>query len=188
MAITFRPLSPPTDEEMLALHDLNPGVRVERTADGRLLMSPTSAQGGYRNALLTGQLLAWSLRTAYGPTFDSSAGFLLADSSLFAPDGAFVSKERWKSLTAEQRDQYFSGAPDAAFEIVSKSDDPLDQRKKCELFARNGSRLVVLIDPYRRSVERWLDVEFEALGDVATLDCAPIMPGFILDVRAILLA
>ena len=188
MAITFRPLSPPSDEEMLALHDLNPGVRVERTADGRLLMSPTGARSSHRNGELTRQLGNFCAEQRVGRYFDSSAGFVLPDTSLFGPDGAFVTNERWNALTPEQQELYFPGAPDAALEIVSRTDDPRDQRKKCELFARNGSRLVVLIDPYRASVERWVDGEHEVLGDVATVDCSPAIPGFVLDVRAILLA
>jgi len=57
---------------------------------------------------------------------------------------------------------------------------------KCEAYARSGSPLVVLLDPYRQNVDRWLDGVHESLGKIASLDCAPVMPEFILDVDSIL--
>ena len=50
-----------------------------------------------------------------------------------------------------------------------------------------GVRLVVLIDPYRRRVHvgRRGDGEPRDLGDVASVDCGDVMPGFVLDVAAI---
>ena len=58
-------------------------------------------------------------------------------------------------------------------------------RRACS-YVRNGSALVVLLDPYRRRVDRWLDGDHAVLGTVAQLDCAPVMPGFVLDVSSIL--
>ena len=59
--------------------------------------------------------------------------------------------------------------------------------KKIRAYLRNGVRLVVLIDPYRRHVYagRAGDEEPHDLGDVDSVDCAPAMPGFVLDVAAI---
>jgi Uma2 family endonuclease len=59
--------------------------------------------------------------------------------------------------------------------------------KKIAAYLRNGVRLVVLIDPKRRNVYvgREGDAEPRALGDVEHVDCAPVMPGFVLDVAAI---
>src|ERR1700736_5873903 len=119
MAITFHPVTAPDDDELMRLHELNPGYTVERLPDGSLLVSPNGAAGGMRNANLTLQLGLWQRRTNHGPAFDSSTGFRLADTSVFSPDGAFVRSERWEPLSAAQRERYFDGAPDAAFEIVS---------------------------------------------------------------------
>ena len=186
MAVTFRPLSPPTDAEMLALHELNPGYKVERLADGRLLVSPAGARGGSRNSELTRQLANHCRATRTGRAFDSSTGFHLPDGSLLSPDGAFVAATRWSALTPEQQELYFPGAPDAAFEIISRTDDLREQHLKAEAFAKNGSSLVIVIDPFRRIVEQWADGEHKTLGDVERVECAPAMPGFVLDVSAIL--
>jgi Uma2 family endonuclease len=186
MAITFRPITAPDDDALMRLHELNPGYTVERLADGALLVSPNGAAGGMRNVELSFQLRSWDRRTHYGPTFDSSTGFRLPDSSVFSPDGAFVCAARWQPLTQDQRERYFDGAPDAAFEIVSRTDLRSEQLMKCEAYARSGSALVVLLDPYRQTVDRWLDGVHESLGKISSLDCGPVMPEFILDVDAIL--
>ena len=186
MAITFRPIRPPDDDELMRLHELNSGYTVERLADGALLVSPNGAAGGMRNVELSFQLRSWQRRTAHGPTFDSSTGFRLPDTSVFSPDGAFVRADRWEPLSRAQRERYFDGAPDAAFEIVSRTDLRAEQLMKCEAYMKSGSALVVLLDPYRRNVDRWLHAVHTSLGKVASLDCAPVMPGFVLDVDSIL--
>jgi len=186
MAYTFRTVTAPDDDELMLLHELNPGYTVERLPGGALLVSPNGAAGGMRNAHLSFQLVSWAARARCGPVFDSSTGFRLPDTSVFSPDGAFVRLERWEPLSKGQRERYFDGAPDAAFEIVSRTDLRAEQLAKCESYVRNGSALAVLVDPYRRRTDRWLHGEHALLGDVAQLDCAPVMPDFVLDVRAIL--
>ncbi|HTD36156.1 MAG TPA: Uma2 family endonuclease [Candidatus Limnocylindrales bacterium] len=186
MAITFRPVTAPDDDELMRLHELNPGYTVERLPDGALLVSPNGAAGGMRNANLALQLGLWERRARCGPVFDSSTGFRLADTSVFAPDGAFVRNARWEPLARAQRERYFDGAPDAAFEVVSRTDLRSAQLMKCEAYVRNGSALVVLLDPYRECVDRWLDGVHESLGRISSLDCAPVMPDFVLDVAEIL--
>jgi Uma2 family endonuclease len=59
--------------------------------------------------------------------------------------------------------------------------------KKLRLL-QNGVALVVLIDPYHRRVYvgRTDDEEPRDLGDVDSLDCSPRMPGFVLNVAAVL--
>ena len=59
--------------------------------------------------------------------------------------------------------------------------------KKIAAYLRNGVRLVVLLDPKRRcvSVGRHGDDAPRELGDVASVDCSPEMPGFVLDVAAV---
>jgi Uma2 family endonuclease len=186
MAIVFHPITPPTDEELMQLHELNGGYSVERLADGSLLVTPNGAIGDFRNAELVLQLMVWSKATKLGPTLGPTAGYRLPDSSVFAPDGSFIRAERWNTLSRAEREDYFHGAPDAVFEIRSKSGRHGAQVRKCETWSRAGARLVVLVDPYEKTVDRWLDGVHEELGTVSPLDCDPVMPGFVLDVAALL--
>jgi Uma2 family endonuclease len=70
---------------------------------------------------------------------------------------------------------------------MSQSDRMRTTRKKILAYLRNGVRLVVLLDPWRRRVfvGHEGDTDVRDLGDAATLDCAPVMPGLVLDVAAI---
>jgi Uma2 family endonuclease len=93
-----------------------------------------------RNVELSFQLRSWERRTKHGPTFDSSTGFRLPDTSVFSPDGAFVRAERWQPLSRPQRERCFDGAPDAAFEIVSRTDLRTAQLMKCDAYVRPSCR------------------------------------------------
>jgi Uma2 family endonuclease len=157
----------------------------ERFADGTLLVTPPAGFfSGASNAELTRQIANWARAGDRGIVIDSSGGFNLPDGSLFAADTTFVARTR-----VPQRGRTFPViVPDAVFELMSKSDRIKTTLKKIHAYLRNGVSLVVLIDPYRRHVYigRAGDAEPRHLGDVDSLDCSPAMPGFVLDVAAIL--
>ena len=71
---------------------------------------------------------------------------------------------------------------------MSKSDRVKTTMKKIRAYLANGVALVVLIDPYRRHVYvgRAGDEEPRDLGDLDSIDCSPAMPGFVLDVAAVI--
>jgi Uma2 family endonuclease len=186
MAVDFRPLVPPTDDELRALDRLNPGVTVERHADGTLLVSPNGFRGSGRTGELYYLMRVWRHQTGdAGRITDASGGYRLPSSAVYAPDSAYVRAERLVGLTGEQLEKFIDGCPDAAFEIVSESDSLRAQRAKCEHYVAAGSALVVLIDPYRRTVARWLHGSLVDTADAHAVDCGPVMPGFILDAAAL---
>jgi Uma2 family endonuclease len=158
----------------------------ERFADGTLLVTPPAGfYSGGRNAELTFQIVNWARVGDRGMVIDSSGGFNLPDGSLFAADSTFVARGRAVALESERTFPVI--VPDAAFELLSKSDRVRTTMKKIHAYLRNGVGLVVLIDPYRRHVYvgRAGDEEAVDLGDVDSVDCSPAMPGFVLDVAAV---
>jgi Uma2 family endonuclease len=67
-----------TDDQFFDLCQINRDLRIERTAEGALvLMAPAGAESSARNAELTRQLANWVQRDGSGIAFDSSAGFTL---------------------------------------------------------------------------------------------------------------
>jgi Uma2 family endonuclease len=54
MAILLDLLRPVTDEELRLLSERNPGYQFERTADGRLVVSPTGGKSGRRSGEVIG--------------------------------------------------------------------------------------------------------------------------------------
>lgn len=176
------------DDELIALEErFEPWLLLfERFADGTLLVTPPSGwQGGGRDAEIAGQVRDWVRRGKHGFCMGATGGVHLPDGSVFAPDATYVSAARW--ARADHEKTFAHAVPDAAFEVLSKSDRVRTTMKKIAAYQRNGVRLVVLVDPQRRNVYvgREGEAEPRELGDVDSIDCSPVMPGFVLDVAAI---
>ncbi len=104
VAVVIDLLRVPTDEELLELSERNPGYQFERTADGRLVVSPTGMESGRRSGEVFRQLSMWNHRLRAGVVFDSSTGFRLPDGSLLSPDASWARRERWEAIPREERE------------------------------------------------------------------------------------
>jgi len=158
----------------------------ERFADGTLLVTPPAGwKSDAGNTELTWQIATWVKAGNPGLAMGPTGGVHLPDGSLFAPDATYISAARWAQANRELT--FAHAVPDAAFEVLSKSDRVRTTMKKIAAYLRNGVRLAVVIDPKRRRVYvgREGDAEPRDLGDVDCVDCSPVMPGFVLDVAAI---
>lgn len=172
------------DDDLIALQEQYPLFMVERFADGTLLVTPPpSYPSGTGEVELIYQVTGWARRQP--ASLRMNGGVHLPDGSLFGPDMTYASPERWK--TAPRNTTFAHVVPDAAFEMLSKSDRIAATRRKLEAYLRNGVGLAVLIDCKRRHVYVGREGEAEArdLGWIDQLDCSPAMPGFVLDLAAI---
>lgn len=175
-----------TDEELLRLSELNPGYQFERTAEGRIIVSPTGGESGRRSAKLVHQLERWNEQKELGVVFDSSTGFGLPDGSVLSPDASWMRRERWEALSREEREGFVPLCPDAVFEIRSRFQSLAELREKMNAYLANGASLAVLIDPPSRGVEVYRpggQVERRENPPAVSLD--PELPGFILELAAI---
>jgi Uma2 family endonuclease len=171
-----------TDEELAALSDRNPGYQFERTAEGRLVVSPTGGEGGRRSGGVFAQLWNWNRRTRLGVAFDSSTGFNLPDGSCRSPDASWVRRDRWEALTREQRKGFAPLCPDAVFEVRSESDSLAELRAKMHRYLENGARLAVLVDPEARAAELYRPGrEPERREATESISLGPELAGFVLD-------
>ncbi|WP_322800879.1 Uma2 family endonuclease [Thermoflexus sp.] len=171
-----------TDEELRELSERNPGYQFERTADGRLIVTPTGGESGRRSLKVAYQLERWNERTGLGVVFDSSTGFRLPDGSLFSPDASWVSRERWERLRPEEREGFGPLCPDVVFEVRSASQGVGELREKMGVYVANGARLGVLIDPYGRVVEVYRPGgRVERYEGVEAVSLDPELPGFVLE-------
>ncbi|HEY5381013.1 MAG TPA: Uma2 family endonuclease [Acidobacteriaceae bacterium] len=145
---------PLTDDELLHFCAVNDLLRIERDKNGELvLMSPTGAEGGGRNAELTTDLMLWAREDGGGKVFDSNTGFTLPDGSMRSPDASWVSWGKWNGLTREQQKQFAPICPEFVIELRSESDRLDDLRAKMGEWIANGAELAWLIDPERKAVE-----------------------------------
>ena len=105
-------------------------------------------------------LQAWAKKDGRGRAFDSNTEFLLPNGAAFAPDGAWVERERLALLSKEQKRKFLPLCPDFVIELMSPSDRLKDVQSKMSEWMENGAHLAWLIDPdnltvyvYRRGHE-----------------------------------
>lgn len=179
--------APMSDDELWGFCRANPELRVERTAEGEIIiMPPTGSETGRRNFVLTTQLGVWAQRDGSGVGFDSSTGFILPNGAERSPDMSWIPLERWEALTVTQRERFAPICPDFVTELRSPSDVLEELLLKVHEYIANGSRLAWLIDPITRRVHVFrpghppeiLERPTEISGD-------PELPGFTLELRSI---
>jgi Uma2 family endonuclease len=176
-----------TDDQFLELCQNNRDLRFERTASGELIiMPPTGSNTGNRNFDIAVELGIWNKKTKLGKGFDSSTGFKLPNGKDVSPDVAWVKKERWESLTLEQKEKFAPIAPDFVIELRSPSDSLKTLQEKMQEYIENGVKLAWLIDRKQQKVYIYRpNQNIEELDHPATLNGEDILPGFILELHEI---
>lgn len=136
-----------TDQELVDFCLSNPDLYVERDEKGQLYinMSPTHLLTSSNNSELNIEIGIWNRRTKTGKVFDSNGGFFLKDSSMRAPDLAWVKKERWDALTKAEKKSFAYLAPDFVLELQSDTDSLPELKLKMEKWILNGVRLAWLV-------------------------------------------
>jgi len=146
----FRLLSRGTsDLELVALGEANPGWRIERSADGDLILSPTSSSSGFKSAEALRQLFAFRA-IACGHVADSSTGFTMPDGSVLSPDAAWISDATYGAL--DRTTTFWHVVPDIVVEIASPSDRWSAVVAKVDRYVRFGATYAMAIDPRTRAV------------------------------------
>lgn len=175
------------DDWLLALCEANRDLRIERSSQGNLIiMRPTGAETGARNADLTRHVGNWATEDGQGRVFDSSTGFLLPNGAMRAPGLAWVRKARLAALSASQKRHFLPLAPDVIVELASPSDNPTALHAKMREWRDNGVRLGWLLLPEQRQVWQYEPgSEPVCLHDPTELRDAERLPGLALPLAAI---
>ena len=179
--------APITPEQFEQLCAANRELKLERSANGDLIiMPPTGGGTGKRNLKISQQLANWTDADGTGIAFDSSTGFKLPNGANRSPDAAWIPLTKWNALTPEQQEKFLPFAPDFVLELRSASDSLKPLQDKLEEYRENGTRLGWLIDPQNRQVAIYRPhQEPELLENPATLSGEDVLPGFILNLQVI---
>ena len=187
--IKFRPLTDMTDEQFAEFCALNDVLRIERSAEGEIiLMPPTHGTTGNRNADITIDLGNWARGDGTGKYYDSSTGFKLPNGALRSPDASWISNSRLEALTSEQRSGFFKICPDFVIELRSSSDSLTELRAKMQEYMGNGARLGWLIDPLSSPKQVYIyrpQTDVEILDDPETVSAEPELRSFTLKLNRI---
>jgi len=141
------------DEEFYEFCQQNSNLKLERDADGTVIIMPnTGGKTGNRNFEIYFQLKLWSRQHNLGIFFDSSTAFRLPSTAVRSADAAFVSQVRWDALSEQEQEQFPPLCPDFVIELMSKSDLLKDAKAKMLTdWMANGCRLGWLIDPFNQT-------------------------------------
>jgi Uma2 family endonuclease len=187
MVVRMKPVMNMSDEELYQFSQINPDLRIERNAQGELIiMSPTGGETGERNAEITMQLRMWAKGDGTGATFDSSTGFRLPNGGVRSPDAAWVRRTRLDQLTAEQRSGFIPLCPDFVIELRLPSDNLAELQDKMREYIVNGAEMGWLLDTQHRRVYVYRPGEIaQEIDNAETIFGDPLLPRFQLDLREI---
>ncbi|MBE9115894.1 Uma2 family endonuclease [Lusitaniella coriacea LEGE 07157] len=169
-----------TDEQFYNICQNNRELKFERTALGELIiMSPVGGESGNREADLIIDLGIWNRQTGLGYTFSSSTIFKLPNGADRSPDAAWIQRQRWESLTPEQRRKFPPIAPDFVIELRSATDSIEMLRAKMQEYLDAGVLLGWLINPQQQQVEIYRPEKVVEVRNLpAELSGETLLPGF----------
>jgi len=187
LTLNLEPIIKLTSEQFYQLCQANPDLKLERNAQGELIvMPPTGGETGKRNSNINVQLWLWNERTQLGEVFDSSTGFTLPNKADRSPDAAWVEKSRWDALTVEQREKFIPLCPDFVIELLSPNDSLKKTQDKMQEYIENGCRLGLLINRKNQQVEIYrAGREVEVLNNPCSVSGENVLPGFVLNMQPI---
>ncbi|BAM51740.1 hypothetical protein BEST7613_2809 [Synechocystis sp. PCC 6803] len=97
-----------------------------------------------------------------------------------------MKRERWESLTPEQKQRFVPLCPDFVIELRSPSDELKPLRKKMQEYQENGAQLGWLIDRQTRTVEIYRPGQaVEVLENPESLSGEAVLPEFVLELASI---
>jgi Uma2 family endonuclease len=141
------------DDELLEFCAANDSLRIERNPAGELiLMTPAGGKTSNREGYLSRELDIWAEQDARGIAFNSNGGFSLPDGSVRAADAAWLSLQKWNSLSSDEQGKFIPFCPEFVIELRSPSDSVSELESKMADWRANGAQLAWLIDPIRKLV------------------------------------
>lgn len=171
-----------SDDELFAFCQMNPKLRIERDENGQIYINmPTGIEGSFRNFDIGMEVGMWNRQTKLGRVSDSNGGYTLPDSSMRAPDLAWISNERLATVSPEDLKKFAHVCPDFVIELASESDDLGHLKRKMVKYLDNGVRLGWLIDPFgQQTIIYRPEREPEAKVFDDELSGEDVLPGFVL--------
>ncbi|BAY31806.1 hypothetical protein NIES2107_36920 [Nostoc carneum NIES-2107] len=187
ITLNLNPVIQLTDEQFFQLCQINELIRFERNADGTLLLMPlVGGLTSNRNANISAQLGLWNRDESLGVAFSSSTGFSLPTGAVRSPDASWLRRDKWDTLTQEQKERFAPVCPDFVVELRSDSDCLQRLQNKMQEYLDNGSRLGWLIDLATQRVEIYRhNQDVEILQSPTSLSGEDILPGFVLNLKGI---
>jgi len=181
LAINIPQIDVFSDEELYTFCRANPELRIERNEKGQIIiMPPAGIETSFRNSDLLTEINIWNRKTRLGRVSDSNGGYTLPDSSMRAPDVAWVSNEQLANVTLSDLKKFAHICPDFIIELMSESDEIADLKEKMVKWIDNGVRLGWLIEPKKRQTYVYRlsnGIDYEVIPFAEKLYGDEVLPG-----------
>ena len=153
------------------------------SAEGELIvMAPSGPLSNRGETIINADLGMWG-RNHPGAHFSQTVAFRLPSNAQYMPDAAWITQERFDSLTEFELRNTINGAPDFVVEVRSMSDRLTPQLAKMAEWMEGGARLGWMIDPIDRRVYIFrAGQDVEILENPARLYGEDVLPGFVFEV------
>lgn len=177
-----------TDEEFFEFCCQNRLLRLERDEDGQIyLQAPVGTETNIKIVEIITEVVFWNRQHKAGAVTESNGGFTLPDTSVRAPDVAWISNERWNSVPDEDKNKFARICPDFVIELMSDRDERYWLPAKMEKYLQNGVRLAWLIDPFQQQTTIYrpdAEPEIKTFAEMLTGDA--VLPGLEINLSTLL--
>jgi Uma2 family endonuclease len=168
------------------LHQLPTGSRYTLIKGELRTVPPAGGEHGSIAMHMGASLYQAVTAQTLGRVYAAETGFLLASNpdTVLAPDVAFVRSERLAQMA--DITGFIPGAPDLAVEVISPSDTYTEVEEKVTLWLQYGTRMVVVVNPRRRSVAVYrADRPVLFLAEQGELSGNDVVPGWSIHVLSL---
>jgi Uma2 family endonuclease len=113
------PYSIMNDEDFFEFCTLNKDWQVERSKEGQILFSPFDfIEKSIQNSEIGRQLGNWNFKNKTGRVSESNGGYILPDTSMKAPDAAWISNERFAQRNNADKKTFPYVCPEFIVELI----------------------------------------------------------------------
>ena len=175
------------NDEFFGLCARNPDLRIEREANGEILiLALAGAETAYRSSDLNAQLALWAKRDGRGTTCGSNTDFILPDGAALSPYACWILNSRLAKFSKEQKRRFLPLCPDFIVELTSPTDRLPRVKAKMREWIDNGAQFGWLIDADRRTIHVYRPGrEPEELANLDHIDGEGPVEGFRLELNDI---
>jgi Uma2 family endonuclease len=145
--------------------------------EGELITTPPAGEDhGYVEVEIASVLWNFVKKHKLGRVYAGDTGFRLSDSTVRAPDVAFVRRERVQALRSQG---FAKGAPDLAIEIRSESESFRQLTRKVKQYLAAGCQVVLVVNREPQQIDVFkADGSEHTLRARDVLKIPEILPGF----------
>lgn len=165
----------------------NDKMQIELTRENEITVTfPKGFAFSQKSLEILMQFGGWEKTYRTGKIFNHLIGYLMPNGLIFSPSFSWIQKDRFVSLSKNQKEKLIHLCPDFALELRSEFDSLDDLQSKMTEYIENGTRLGWLIDTKNKQVHIYrANGETEILENPDKVSGEDVLENFTLDLTEI---